>query len=198
MKLYFNQTSPYARKVRVVVAEKGLADTIDMIDVDPWASTPELLAAAPLSKVPALVTADGVTITESDAIVRYLDEYRNQPQMFPQDPAARAEAYARIALAQGMIDAAFDAVIERRRPAGQQSEEWVSRQHRALVRGLAMAASATRPEGRFDLGDVSLACMLAYLDFRLPQITWRDSWPALAAWQDVVSKRASMLATQPD
>jgi glutathione S-transferase len=197
MKLFFNQTSPYARKVRVVVAEKGLGDAIEMIDVDPWAGSPELLAVAPLSKVPALVTAAGMTITESDTIVRYLDEIRSQPRMFPEDQAARADAYARMALAQGMTDAAFDSVLERRRAAGQQSEVWVSRQHAALERGLAVAACGERPNGRFDLGDVSLACLLAYLDFRLPRITWRDTWPSLAAWQDVVAKRASMLATQP-
>lgn len=200
MKLYFNRTSPYARKARVVVAEKRLQDAVEMIEVDPWRDPAALLQASPLSKVPVLQIEGGASLTESDTICRYLDEIAPVPPMLPAaggDGNARAEVAGRMALAQGAIDAAFAAVMEERRPADRQWPEWVSRQQRALQGALGVFAKAARPEGRFDLGDVGLACLLGYLDFRLPHVAWRRQYPDMAAWQDRVSQRPSLAATVP-
>jgi glutathione S-transferase len=186
MKLFFNKPSPYARKVRVVVHEKGLAERIDWREVDPWSDPPELIAASPLSKVPALVTDDGTLITESGTIAEYLDSLGDGPSLLS------AEARARAALAQGVIDAAFGIVIERRRPAERQWEAWTARLRAAVERSLPRLAVVP---GRFDLGDIGTAVALAYLDFRLPEIAWRPAYPALAAWLDATNKRHSMLAT---
>lgn len=197
MKIFYNQTSPYARKVRIVVLEKNLNSSVEMVDIDPWADPAELVAATPLSKVPALVTDQGLTLTESDTIVRYLEELHPRPALLPMWFAERSEVAARMGLLQGLIDAAFDAVIEKRRPAAQQWADWVMRQHRALERGLPVVAAWERPADRFDLGDVSLACLLGYLDFRIPQMKWRASQPALAEWFDRISQRPSVMATRP-
>lgn len=198
MKLYINQTSPYARKVRVVVKEKRLDTRVKLFDVDPWKAPAALREISPLSRVPVLVTDESQVLTESDAISRYLDERFPAPLMLPQDFAERTEVVSRMGLLQGMIDSAFDAVIELRRPVAQQSAELIARQQRAVERGLDVVAAWPRPANRFDLGDVSLACLLGYLDFRHPAIAWRASWPAMESWFDAASQRPSMAGTAPD
>ena len=198
MKLFINQTSPYARKVRIVVKEKKLDSRIALVDVDPWNDPPALLEFSPLSKVPVLVTDDGIKLSESDTITRYLDELMPSPPLMPADFEGRTEVASRIALLQGMIDAAFDAVIEKRRPVPAQWADGILRQQRAVERGLIVMAKFPRPDTRFDLGDVSLACLLGYLDFRHPAIAWRTNFPELASWFNEVSQRPAVASTNPD
>ena len=93
------------------------------------------------------------------------------------------------------MDAAFVSVIEKRRPQEKQWQDWIARQRRALVRALPMLEPP--PPERFDLGDITLSCTLAYLDFRLEDLSWRDMRPDLARWLDHVSERPSMMATAP-
>jgi glutathione S-transferase len=189
MKLYFNKPSPYARKVRVVIHEKRLVERIEWHEVDPWVHPPALLAASPIGKVPALVADDGTLFTESATIAEYLDSVGSGPSLMTGD---RFAILARAALAQGLTDAAFGIVIERRRPAERQWESWAERLRRVVDRTLPMIAVA---EDRFDLGDISVACALAYMDFRLSEIPWRAAYPRLAAWLDGVNQRPSMVAT---
>lgn len=191
MKLYCNRTSPYGRKVLVVVQEKKLTGHIELCDTDPWSDPPGFHAEAPIGKIPALVTDDGLTITESTTICQYLDEIGGRPSLIGGD---RSDVMARAALAQGLIDAAFAIVIERRRPTERQWPEWINRQRRAIERTLPMLAF---DRDRFDFGDISFACGLAYLDFRLAEINWRRDYPLLAAWLDHVGRRPSMRATTP-
>ena len=194
MKLFYNPPSPYARKVLVLAHELGLLDRLTLIAVDPWADPPALIAATPLAKVPALVTGNGVLLTESTAICEYLLRLAGRWTAEGDD---RHEAWldlaARAGLAQGLIDASFGLVIERRRPAATRWSGWTDRLTRATRRALAAVRTGS---GGFDLGDVSLACALAYLDFRLPELGWRDTRPDLAAWLDMVSRRPSMVATR--
>lgn len=189
MKLYYNKPSPYARKVRVVAHEKFLMDRLELCEVDPWVDPAELLAATPLGKVPALVTDDGTLLTESTTISVYFDSLGHGPKLIEGD---RWQVLARASLAQGLIDAAFIMVIERRRPAERQWSDWIERQRRAIGRVL---PKAMVQDGRFDLGDIALACGLAYLDFRLPEIPWRATYPLLAQWLDWANQRPSMQAT---
>ncbi len=192
MKLYFNQTSPYTRKVRVVVHEKRLADRVQWCETDPWADPADFHAATPIGKVPALVTDDGVLLTESIAIAQHLDQVGTGPSLSAGD---HADLLARIGLTQGLIDASFTMVLEARRPAALRWSEWTQRQTRAIDRTI--PALAVPPEGRFDLGDIGLAVALDYLDFRLKDIAWRSARPDLARWLDVVSQRPSMRLTLP-
>ncbi len=190
MKLYYNPPSPYARKVLVAAHEKHLVERIELLPVDPWKDPPALLAATPVGKVPALVTGDGTLLVESTTIAEYLDQVGEGPRLIAGD---RTGVMARTALAQGLIDASFGIVIERRRPQERQWDAWIDRQHRTVERILPRLA----PSGNgFDLGDISLACGLAYLDFRLPELAWRGVHSALADWLDRVSHRPSMRATK--
>lgn len=190
MKLYFNKPSPYARKVRVVAHEKGLVGRIDWHEVDPWADPASLHAATPIGKVPALIADDGTLFTESPTIAEYLDHIGSGPSLLAGN---RFEVLSRAALAQGLIDAAFGTVIERRRPVERQWDGWLDRLRRAIDRTVPVLVVRT---DRFDLGDISTACALAYLDFRLPEIEWRRAHAPLAAWLDSVNQRPSMVATK--
>lgn len=191
MRLYYNTTSPYTRKVLIALHEKELIARTELVLVDPWTDAPELLAAAPVGKVPALVTDDGLTLSESTTICDYLDSLPGGPPLIGAD---RWPVMARVALAQGVIDAGFSAAMEKRRPAGTQSSAAAERHKRALLR---IASQAEVRDGRFDLGDISLAAGLGYADFRLPEIDWRATRPDLADWFAQVSERPSMQATKP-
>lgn len=190
MKLFYNPPSPYARKVLVLAHELGMLDRLVLIAVDPWQDPPQLLAATPLAKVPALVTGDGVLLSESTIICQYLSRLAGRRAA---DGDAWLDVAARVGLAQGLIDASFGIVVERRRPPAAQWNGWTERLGRAVDR----AVTAARTGGRdFDIGDISLACALAYLDFRLPELAWRARRRDLADWLDAVSVRPSMVATR--
>jgi glutathione S-transferase len=167
MKLYNNRPSPYGRKVLIAAHEKSLMKRITLFQIDPWSDPSALLAVTPIGKVPALVADDGAVITDSTIISEYFDAVGHGRVLIGAD---RFEVMARVALMQGLIDAAFAIVIERRRPTERRWDDWVSRQHRAIARTLEIVAPV---DDRFDLGDIALACALAYLDFRLPEIAWR-------------------------
>jgi glutathione S-transferase len=189
MKLFYNPPSPYARKVLIVAHERGLSKTISFVPIDPWKDPPELLAATPLAKVPALELDDGTVLTESTAICEYLEQVGRLSTR-----SVSPELLARTKIAQGLIDASFAIVIERRRPPDKQWQEWIERQQRAIDRAL---PTFSVKQHRFDLVDVTLACGLAYLDFRLSAIRWREGYPQLATWLDEVSRRPSMQASKP-
>lgn len=192
MKLYCNRPSPYGRKVLVAAHESGLIDRIEIKDVDPWADPLDFHAAAPIGKIPALITDAGTLLTESLLICDFLFVEGGKPPLLGN---ARIDEMSRSGLLQGLIDAAFISVIERRRPKDQQWDDWIDRQHRTI--GRALAVTKTPPPNRFDLGDISLACGLAYLDFRLPHLEWRSQYSNLADWLDGVLERPSMVATNP-
>lgn len=192
MQLYCNRPSPYARKVLVTAHESGLIERVEVNEVDPWADPLEFHAATPIGKIPALITDTGTLLTESTTICEYLfAESGREPLV----GGERVDEMSRTGLFQGLIDAAFISVIERRRPEAKQWDDWIERQHRAIDRTLAV--TGTPPEGRFDLGDISLACGLAYIDFRCSTLGWRVQHPDLAVWLDAAAERPSMVNTNP-
>jgi glutathione S-transferase len=192
MILYLNPPSPYARKVVMTAHEFGLIDGIELRTVDPWTDPPQLLEAAPAGKVPALEIAPGRVLSESSAICLYLADLHGRSL----SPAERLDESIRSGLAQSLIDAGFGIVIERRRPAEAQWTGWIERQQRAITR---IVASPKEPvDDRFDLGDIALACGLAYLDFRLPEVSWRQARGDLASWLDRVSERQSFAKSRAD
>jgi glutathione S-transferase len=196
MKLYAAQTSPYARKVRVLIAEKQAGGLVELVLIDPWTDPTALHEAVPSGKVPALVTDEGWALGESWAIADYLDAVLPGPRLLAPDGPERWQALQRSALAQGLMDAAFAAVIEGRRPVDERSPGWVARQKAAIRRSLPVV-EAMGPPALFDLGAISLACALDYLDFRHADLDWRAGCPMLATWFAAVDQRPSMRITDP-
>ncbi|WP_207455124.1 glutathione S-transferase family protein [Azospirillum sp. SYSU D00513] len=199
MKLYVNKTSPYARKLLVLLREKGQAGSrVEAVQTDPWTSPGDLLAANPASKVPALETDEGWSMGESWAIAEYLDEILPGPRLLPPAGPARWRELRLAALAQAMTDAAFSAAIEGRRPDGERSPGWVARQTAAVERtAAALEAQLELLTAGFGLGALSVGVALDYVAFRHPGVPWRDAAPGLAAWHSEVVRRPSFQATDP-
>jgi glutathione S-transferase len=197
MKLYLNKTSPYARLVLATAHEAGIASRVETVWIEPWDDAPALLAVNPAAKVPALVTDDGVTLTESALLCEYLVGASGMRELLPEGPA-RADALSRYGLGRSAIDCSFSAVIQRRFNDGKEtklSERWV----RALPRiaGVLDGVAEKRMGSKFDLGDLAVAVAFDYVSFRLGEVPWREKSPRLAAWVDAMCARESMKATQP-
>jgi glutathione S-transferase len=191
VKLYSSVPSPYSRKARITAHEKGLADRIEIVTVETANPKPEFLATNPFGKIPALVTDDGAVVIESSTIAAHLDGIGDGPSLAGPD---KADVARRAAFGQAMIDAAYAMVVEGRRAAEKQLPEMIEKRKKSLERALPVCKVEA---GRFDLGDIALACALGYMDFRLPHFDWRAVNPALAAWYEEVKKRPSMQATAP-
>jgi glutathione S-transferase len=200
MKLYLNKTSPYARLVMVVAHEKGLEGRIEPAWTDPWDSKPELLAANPFSKVPALVTDEGVTIVDSTCICDYLDETGGGRRLMPERGRERLRVLRKYGLGRGLIDAAFAVTIERRFHAGSEelplADRWLASVGRSLD-SFDRDPELLATNGSPDLGDLALAVGLSYTQFRLPEVKWRASTATLSRWFDRMEARPSMEATKP-
>lgn len=197
MNLFHSPTSPYARKCRVVAIEKGLAGQLTLIAASPLTNPPELHAANPLGKVPALVLTDGRCIVDSRVICEYLDTLSADPRLIPTDPAARIACRTREALADGISDAAFSRTMERLRPESQRSPDWTARWTNAIRRAVAHFNANIPDRPRPDLGDIALACALAYVDFRHADLAWDADAPALRAWLTTMLARTSLAETTP-
>jgi glutathione S-transferase len=199
MKLYLNRTSPYARLTLVTVHETGLAEQVEKVWIEPWNDPPELLAVNPLARIPALVTDDGAALIESSCICDYLIARSQRDELLPAQPQARTNTLQRLGLGRAVIDCAFSAVIQRRFNKGSDTElsqRWLHALPRAAG---ALDRLSTERNGmqQPDLGDLAVAVAFDYVNFRLPEIAWRDKAPALAKLVDAISARPSMIATRP-
>ena len=201
MKLYASHTSPYARKVRVVLAEKKV--DYQMIEENVWSPETTIGQFNPLGKVPCLVMEDGGAVFDSRVIAEYADTLSPVGRLIPQGSRERLEVRCWEALADGLLDAALLVRLETtQREEGQRSEQWVQRQRTKIDAALAAMASGLgeRPwcTGiHFTLADVAVGCALAYLDFRFPNIGWREQYPNLVAFQEKIEKRQSFIDTAP-
>jgi glutathione S-transferase len=198
MKLYFSRTSPFARKVRVVIAEKGITD-IEWHEAFPWDRPAQLVAVNPLSQVPALVTDGGEVLYDSLVICEYLEQLGSGPRLLP-DGSERWRVLRRHALANGLTEFVLHINHENlRRDPAVRSPAAIS----AWCESIARAADALESEvGQFGepltLAHIALGVALGYCDFRAGQfIDWRVGRPALAAWYARFEQRPSMRETQP-
>lgn len=200
MKLIASLTSPYARKVRIVMAEKRIDYELAMDNPNNADSrVPEF---NPLGKVPVLVMDDGSTLFDSRVIVDYLDTVTPVSRLIPEDTRPRTHVKRWEALADGVCDAAVATLLERRRPKEQQSAEWIVRQENKVFRGLEAMSEELGEKmwccnESFNLSDIAVGCVLGYLDFRFPEIAWRKAHPNLARLADKLAKRASFHGTKP-
>jgi glutathione S-transferase len=198
MKLRYSPASPFVRKVMVVAIEGGIDGRIEQIPTTVVPVTPNdtLKAENPLVKLPSLTTDDGVTLYDSPVICEYLDTLHKAAKMFPAGPA-RWTALRRQALGDGMLDAAVLCRYETAvRPKELQWDAWIDGQLRKVHGGLD-ALEAENLDGAFDIGTITIACALGYLDFRYANEGWRTTRPRLAAWYADVAKRPSMQQTMP-
>jgi len=203
MKLIGSPASPYARKVRVVMAEKKLDYQYVIEDV--WAAGSSITESNPLGKVPCLVMEGGEAVFDSRVIVEYLDTLSPVGKLIPTQGRERAEVKTWEALADGLMDAALLARMEvlfKGRTEAQRSQAWIDRQMdkinavlKAMSTGLAEKPFCSGVH--FSLSDVAVGCALSYLDFRFPQVTWRDSYANLARLQDKLALRPSFVETVP-
>ncbi len=198
MKLYCNETSPYARKVRVVAIELGLSDLIEEVHCDPFSAPPELLAANPLSRVPTLITEKGESLPDSALIIEYLQTRGRGLTALPRG-SKRWSSLRRAYLADGAIAAAVATVVEQRRPEGIRHVSFMDRQADVIRRAIAvldLEAAELSTEAP-SIVEITTGIALAYLDLRMPYIEWRKGHEVLERWFDVFSQRDSMLATAP-
>jgi glutathione S-transferase len=201
MKLIGSVTSPYVRKVRVVLAEKKLDYTFELENV--WSAETVIHLSNPLGKVPCLIMEDGSPMYDSRVIAEYLDTLTPVCKLLPPNGRDRADVKVWEALSDGVLDAAVLVRLEKTlRPAEQQSAAWIDRQMSKVHAGLAIM-SANLGESPFckgnhyTLADVAVGCCLGWLLFRFPEIDWRSDYANLARLYDKVSERASFKDSVP-
>jgi len=198
LKLRWSPTSPYVRKVMMVLIERGLEDRVERVTTDPWSADTDLPTDNPLGKVPALTLEDGTTLFDSPVIVEYLDSLGNLPPLFPPAGPARWTALRQQAIADGICDAAILRRLESMRPDGEKSANWMERQRKAVARSLdLLEAEAASLEGEATIGSLSVLVALGYLDFRFGHEDWRVGRPALTSWFTKASDRDSLRRTAP-
>jgi glutathione S-transferase len=199
VQLYFNPASPYVRKVRVTAHELGLSDEIELISVSLTPVSPHeaVRSSNPLGKIPALISDDGTAFYDSPVVCEYLDALAGGNRIFPAVGAARWTALRRQAIADGIMDAAVLTRYEEAvRPKELRWQAWVDGQL-LKIRTALDALERENLEGAFDIGTISIACALGYLDLRFASEGWRESRPRLAAWAAAVGQRPSLAATAP-
>ena len=202
MKLIGSLTSPYVRKVRVVMAEKKL--DFQLVLEDPW-NGDAVIKSNPLGKVPCLVMEAGEAIFDSRVIVEYLDTMSPVGKLMPPTGRERIEVRTWEALADGLLDAAVAARLEATwsgRTAEQRSQAWIDRQMRAVEAALKAMGQGLGDKpycsgNFFSLADVAVGCALGYLEFRFPQLGWRTTYPNLAKLYDKLAMRPSFVDSAP-
>lgn len=203
MKLIGSLTSPFVRKVRVVLAEKKLDYKFDIEDV--WSADTAIRDSNPLGKVPCLVMEGGEAIFDSRVIVEYVDTLSPVGKLIPLSGRERVEVRTWEALADGLLDAAILARLEQTwagRSEAQRSQAWVDRQLDKVHASLQAMSQGLgdRPwcnGNHHSLADIAVGCALAYLDFRFPQIDWRDDHPNLGKLLEKLMQRQSFIDTAP-
>lgn len=198
MKLYGSLTSPYVRKVRICLKEKGIP--CEFIVEDPWSDRTITSNMNPLGKVPVLVLDGQQSLYDSGLIVDYLDTLTGD-RLIPVQGAARWDVLRWHALGHGIVDAVVTRLMETRRSAEQQSSKLMSRQEGKIAKALEAADATEKGRAylvgeRFSLADLSLGLALEYIDFRYPH-DWRSRYPRLAQWLAGMSRRASFAETVP-
>lgn len=201
MKLLHSNTSPYARKVRIVAAEKKLE--LDLEVADPWAPADALTRVNPLGKVPSLVLDDGSTLFDSRVIVEYLDGLSPVHRLIPEASRDRIAAKRWEAIADGLCDAAILARLEAGRPdKNESSTRQIERQRNKIAACLdEMSRELADREfcvgNALSLADIATGCALGYLKLRYPDIAWELSHPNLARHYKKLAARPSFKQTDP-
>jgi glutathione S-transferase len=198
MKLLGSRTSPFVRKIRVLLAEKQIA--CEFVEENVWAAGSGDAKFNPLNKVPALVLDEGECLYDSQVIAEYVDALPGV-NFIPAAAQERVRVRRDEALGDGIAEAGVTIFLERKREAARQDPAWIARQADKVNAGIAalaksVAAKSDTGARRMTLGDIACGCALFWLEFRLPEFRWRDD-PVLRAWAENLESRASFAATRP-
>ena len=200
MKLIGSLTSPYVRKVRIVLAEKKIE--YEFVLDSPWSPESTVPNVNPLGKIPVLVLDDETALFDSRVISEYLDNVAPNNKLMPAPNRERTEVKRWEALADGVCDAAALLFLEKKRPAKQQSADWISRQENKIINGVDYMAKELGENAccigmHFSLADIAAVCALGYLAFRFPEIDWSEKHPNLARLYNKLMLRPSFADTVP-
>jgi len=204
MKLIGSITSPYVRKVRIVMAEKKL--DFQFVTEDVWAADTSISASNPLGKVPCLIMEGGEALFDSRVIVEYVDTLSPVGKLIPGSGRERAEVKTWEALADGLVDAAILARLEASWPGRKKSERsqaWIDRQMKKIDDSLMALDQALAERShcvgiQVSLADIAVGVAVSYLDFRFPDIDWRGQHPNLGGLYERLSQRPSFKDTLPE
>jgi glutathione S-transferase len=204
MKLIGSITSPYVRKVRIVMAEKKL--DFQFVTEDVWAADTSISASNPLGKVPCLIMEGGEALFDSRVIVEYVDTLSPVGKLIPGSGRERAEVKTWEALADGLVDAAILARLEASWPGrkkGERSQAWIDRQMKKIDDSLTALDQALAERShcvgiQVSLADIAVGVAVSYLDFRFPDIDWRGKHPNLGGLYERLSQRPSFKDTLPE
>jgi glutathione S-transferase len=200
VKLISASPSPYARKVRIALAEKGIP--FELVTEVPWNPDTQTPKYNPLEKLPILVLDDGSSVYESHFILEYLEMKYPTPPLLPRNDDDILAAKRLQVLGDGVCDALVLLFFERLRPADHRSSTWMARQRRKMDGGVREIARSVGDRiwavgDRFGLGDIAVGCTMAILDLRFPEFEWRKDYPRLARYVDRVAERPSFQHTVP-
>jgi glutathione S-transferase len=203
MKLIGSVTSPYVRKVRIVMAEKKL--DYQFVTEDVWSAQTQIHTANPLGKVPCLIMEGHEAVFDSRVIVEYLDTLSPVGKLIPSGGRERAEVKTWEALADGLLDAALLARMEAvwtERADSERSQAWIDRQLGKIQHALAAMSHGLGDKAfcsgiHMSLSDIAVGCAVGYLDFRFPQIDWRTPHPNLHKLYDKLAQRQSFIDSVP-
>ena len=200
MKLIASLTSPYVRKIRIVLAEKKI--DYELVVESPWVEGSKVAIHNPLGKVPVLILDDASTVYDSRVIAEYLDTVAPNSRLIPASGRERISVKRWEALADGLLDAAVAAFLEAKRPDGERSPAWIARQRDKVAQALKTISEELGDQpwcygSGLSLADIAVGCALGYVSFRLGDIPWRQQYPVLEAYYDKLMQRQSFADTVP-
>jgi glutathione S-transferase len=196
VKLHYSPTSPYVRKVMTCAIARGIEGRIQTSETNPHESPPTLLRDNPLSKVPCLVTEDGLALFDSPVICEYLDSVGDEMPLFPPHGAARWRALRFQAIGDGVMDATVIRRLEQMLPREPGRDGVIAKQEAKITRTLDLL-EADPPAQHLDIGAIAVACALGYLDLRFAESRWREGRPKLAHWYEGMAARPELARTAP-
>lgn len=200
MKLIASLTSPYVRKIRIVLAEKKI--DCDLVLDSPWVEGNRVATVNPLGKIPVLVLDDESTLYDSRVIAEYLDTVAPNNRLIPASGRERISVKRWEALADGVLDAAVAAFLEAKRPDGERSSSWIERQRGKVNQALKVMSDDLGEQpwchgSSLSLADIAVGCALGYVSFRLGDIRWSEQYPNLAQLYEKLMQRSSFAETVP-
>jgi len=197
MKLYITTPSPFARKVRIVAHEKGLAARIEEVAVDPYGNDPLLVASNPVVQVPTLIAEDGQALNDSPVICDYLNRIGSGPDLLPVDTADWLKVKRLETLGNQALEMGVKLVLEKRRPEHERSAMWIERWTNHMGRALDALEAEDLSADDLNMGSLTAAIAASWISFRHPDYEWQSTRPQLVAFTAAMEARDSFKATAP-